>query len=647
VAWARDQAIPEIMRLADKQELWQAFLLARKVDAVLPGDPLLAKLWPQFAAEIVWQVKPAGAEVYVRSQKDPAGGWVELGRASKKPLWTPVGCVAFKVENPGYETHTFAMSMLYGKGILPISLSPTGELPPGMVRIEPATAEAVVYLPFLDYAAGPPSAELGSYLIDTHEVTNRQFKEFVDAGGYRRRELWKHEFVEGGKAIPWEQAMAMFVDATGRPGPATWELGTYPEGKADFPVTGVSWYEAAAYAESVGKRLPTVYHWRAASSAMNSGCVVTGSNFSGSLAPVGSYRGSLNLRGLYDMAGNAREWCSNASGEERVTLGGAYVSPAYSFFDTDLRVPFDRSGTNGFRCIKLLTPASLPPELEGPIAEQSRDWGREEPFSDAVWRTWLSFVSYQKQPLNAQVELVDDSPQYWRMEKVSFDAAYGGERMVAYMLLPRNVPPPWQAVVFWPGGLATRSNSTENGQNLSDSRVWGYLVKDGRAVLYPVVKGTYERGGGRPRGGPTSMETWVMRAKDISRSLDYLESRGDIAKDRIAFLGFSFGAYGGLLPCATEPRFKVGILQSGGLRFSENLGWAHRIKIPIQMINGRYDSIFPYRTNQVPLFRALATPEDEKRHIVLETDHDLSGGQKEIIKANLEWLDTYLGPVKR
>ena len=45
----------EVMRLADKQELWQAFLLARKVDAVLPGDPLLAKLWPQFAAEIVWQ----------------------------------------------------------------------------------------------------------------------------------------------------------------------------------------------------------------------------------------------------------------------------------------------------------------------------------------------------------------------------------------------------------------------------------------------------------------------------------------------------------------------------------------------------------------------------------------------------------------
>lgn len=55
-------------------------------------------------------------------------------------------------------------------------------------------------------------------------------------------------------------------EGTGRPGPSTWELGSYPEGKADEPVRGVSWYEAAAYAEFAGKNLPTVYHrWRAAS----------------------------------------------------------------------------------------------------------------------------------------------------------------------------------------------------------------------------------------------------------------------------------------------------------------------------------------------------------------------------------------------
>ena len=50
--------------------------------------------------------------------------------------------------------------------------------------------------------------------------------------------------------------MAEFLDTTGRPGPSTWELGAYPEGRDNFPVNGVSWYEAGAYAEFVEKSLP-------------------------------------------------------------------------------------------------------------------------------------------------------------------------------------------------------------------------------------------------------------------------------------------------------------------------------------------------------------------------------------------------------
>jgi eukaryotic-like serine/threonine-protein kinase len=103
-------------------------------------------------------------------------------------------------------------------------------------------------------------ADLPAYWIDRYEVTNREFKQFVNRGGYSNSRFWSQPFVKDRRTLSWGDAMTEFRDTTGRPGPSTWELGAYPEGQDDWPVSGVSWYEAAAYAASVGKQLPTVYH---------------------------------------------------------------------------------------------------------------------------------------------------------------------------------------------------------------------------------------------------------------------------------------------------------------------------------------------------------------------------------------------------
>ena len=117
-----------------------------------------------------------------------------------------------------------------------------------------------------------PPLRLPDYWIDRHEVTNREFKRFLDDGGYRRPEFWREPFVKDGTELTFDDA-AMTLSATrqGSPVRRRWELGAYPAGQDDYPVAGVSWYEAAAYARWAGKSLPTIYHWSRVADQRTSG----------------------------------------------------------------------------------------------------------------------------------------------------------------------------------------------------------------------------------------------------------------------------------------------------------------------------------------------------------------------------------------
>ena len=233
-----------------------------------------------------------------------------------------------------------------------MTLDKAGSLPDDMVRV-PASVFNMP-LPGLDHLKAEP---IGAFLIDKWEVTNRAFKRFMDSGGYLDQKYWKHAFVLDGRVLSWDEAAARFKDRTGRTGPATWEAGTYPDGQADYPVSGVSWDEAAAFAEFAGKSLPTIYHWYTAAGMGASTYIVPLSNVGGAgPAAVGSYQG-VGPFGTSDMAGNVREWCWNSSTREgqRFILGGGWNDPAYGFdSDAVTQPPFDRSASNGFRCIRYL-----------------------------------------------------------------------------------------------------------------------------------------------------------------------------------------------------------------------------------------------------------------------------------------------------
>jgi formylglycine-generating enzyme required for sulfatase activity len=151
--------------------------------------------------------------------------------------------------------------------------------------------------------------KLDDFLMDKFEVTNREYKKFVDAGGYREAKYWKFPFLEDQRPLSFDEAMLRFRDKTDRSAPSTWELGTYAPGQDNYPVSGLSWYEAAAYAQFTGKSLPTVFHWFRAANLGRFSDILQVSNFSGKgPVPVGTYSG-LGPFGTYDMAGNVKELC--------------------------------------------------------------------------------------------------------------------------------------------------------------------------------------------------------------------------------------------------------------------------------------------------------------------------------------------------
>jgi len=636
VRWAREQAIPEISRLIDKGRYVAAFRLARQAESYVPDDPYLARLKRDYTSAVSIRTTPPGANIYMKDYADLTDDWQLLGQSPIENTRVPFGYFRWKVSKPGYRTVEGAAGPQ--SEVISFVLDPERGLPPGMVRVPGGSFQ---------WADTAP-VELPDYLLDRYEVTNREFKKFIDAGGYRNRQYWKVPFVKGGRTLSWEEALAGFHDKTGRPGPAAWELSDYPQGQDDFPVNGVSWYEAAAYAEWAGKSLPTVYHWYKAAGLGIFSDVVKFSNF-GRSAPVrvGSL-GGIGPDGTYDMAGNVKEWCWNQSKDHRFILGGGYSEAPYMFVDDDAQSPFDRLPTYGFRSMKNLGSSPLAVALTRSIEHLTRDYNKERPVSDQVFEVYKRFYAYDRTDLKPQVESLHESSEYWKKERITYNAAYGNERIIAYLFLPKNAAPPYQTVIYYPHAGALEERSSENIEMLFID----FIIKSGRALLFPIYKGTYERRVENAEGPNVQRDMAIQRAKDFFSSIDYLETRRDIDHDRLGYYGLSWGASVGPRLLAQDKRLKVAVLVGGGLPDValppevDTLNFAPRVTIPVLMINGRYDFDTPYNTCQLPLFRLLGTPLKDKRDAVFDTGH--VPPRDEIIKETLNWLDRYLGlvPVK-
>jgi eukaryotic-like serine/threonine-protein kinase len=626
--WARIVAAPEVQRLSDHGDYAEAFVLARQALEIVPDDPHLKQLWLDASVPAAVSTDPPGADVAFAAYRTPTA-WFPLGRTPLDGVRHPRGLIRMRISKAGFQPIEGSVSLPQ----LRYALDPVDAVPAGMVRVVGGR----------DANRFGSMGDLDDYWIDRFEVTNRQFQEFVDQGGYRRRDYWREPFIEGETSVPWEEAVGRFRDATGQPGPATWRSGTFPDGQADFPVGGVSWYEAAAYAVFAGKSLPTMYHWYRAARLGRFADILTVSNFSGKgPAPVGSSNG-LGPFGTYDMAGNVKEWCWNETNDRRFLLGGAWNEPRYMFADYDARKPFERAPSYGFRLAKYIR--SLPAAVASPVPIEAlrRDVRRKKPVGDDIFAIYRRQYAYDQIPLNAVVEATEET-ELGPKHTVAFDAAYGGERLRAYLFMPRNGSPPYQTVIFFPAADAFILRSS---RDISVARA-DFIIRSGRALLYPVYKGTYERRTSDDVGWNEARELRIAWSRDLGRAIDYLETRSDIDQARVAFYGVSAGADAGVILTALEPRLKTSVLQGTGiwnvhLPEMDAVNYAPRVRMPTLMLNGRYDFEAPFETSQRPLFDLLGSPAGHKRHTVLETGHALPVG--DVVGEILPWLDHYLGRV--
>jgi len=667
-AWA-EEAIPRASQLAQEGKWSEAFVVAQRAKESLPGDPGLAKLLPEVTDVLSVTTEPPGARVIVRryeSAVGPDGGPVQdLGTTPLKEIAIARGDYVLRLEKDGFEPfeRTISSALLradphFSSAVIRVEwpLRKAGTVPPGSAFVPAGTYKLVGF--------GQPTAAsvpLREFLIDRYEVSNREFAEFVTAGGYRRSELWTQPFADGGRVLSWEEGLRGFVDRTGLAGPRSWTGGTFPDGKADHPVSGVSWYEADAYARFRGKRLPTIFQWEKA--ARDGGFTVTGevvmpwglqrgadprANFDGKgTVPVRQGAFGMGPYGLYHMAGNVSEWTRNAAPGGFVTAGGAYTDPSYLFGDYGIYPGLASSERIGFRCA-LAAPGMPGEEGDAPIsrAEQAPTYPRS---SQAQFEGWLSHYRYDRTPPEGRVEERVETPD-WTRERVSF-AAGGGARIKAWLYLPKSARPPYQVIQFVPGSNAY---SEEPISSVAESNRIAPLVKAGRALFIVDLPGYPSRkrplGYQRPAGPTVAFRQRVVAESiDIRRGFDYLETRSDVDPARIAFMNASI-SWQGILFSAVEPRYRSVVFLSDGL-YPDQAAWipeanpvnfAPHIQAPKLMVNGRWDEDFAFKTEAEPLFKLLSEPKSleiyDGGHIPPPTH---------LVPAVNGFLDRTLGPVVR
>ena len=517
--------------------------------------------------------------------------------------------------------------------------------------IIPGTKNNMMFLPGIDF--GDISIE--TFSISKTEVSNNEFQTFVNDGGYENDVLWDFPIMIGGVEYNYEESIRGFVDKHGQHGPSNWSYGQYDDNTDSFPVTGISWFEARAYARYMGYKLPNIFQWVCAAGL--AGFVselpdISKSNLrSSNLWDIHDRRGE-NYFGLKNIAGNVREWVTNPQGAKKSKfsiLGGSYHDNTYSFNNYHSVSPFNRSIGNGFRVVQS-TVSGIPDTLDNYIINYSeRDILSEGDVSDDVFDIYRQQFNYDKYELDAKIDSMFEYENYTTYKFQLSPPYNSNEPLHGYVIYANKIKTALKPIIHFPNAWAIGSNSDDWIIN-STIKDYNYLLMEGYVVICPVYYSTYNR--------KKTLKTWwandteeykntiIKIGKDYKRSIDFIESRNEFDINDLSYMGYSWGSIMSNILLAIDDRVKSAFICAGGLQVQKSKPeidpalYTRRITIPVMHITGKNDGIFDYENSQIPMQKLLGTPLEDQEMIVLEgVGHIIP---KDImIDSHLRWLKKY------
>ena len=644
---AFNKALSELEEHASNGRFFEAFTIAEQFKSMLTKskDDIF---WDQFSLNASFTLADPDYTVEWRPFNGRNIQWRRI-ESSSKANRLPKGNLHFRITKPGCVAQEFIRSNpspMFGNLSLD-SVTVTNEIiqDASTFKLYPAEIlkESMVHVergPIWLSLVGmniPEPIYVQSFHIDEKPVTNRDFKAFVDAGGYSNHLMWEGISLPAGLNL--ESLLNRFVDRTQNKGPANWELGRPRDNELDMPVTGVSWYEASAYAKFIKKELPTVYQWIRAALPFDIGMtdmpvsMMKYSNFQQSGPNVFKEFQSPSAHGAYDMFGNVREWVRNKSDEDHVNLGGSYMDQAYTAMQVNAELGLNRNAINGFRCVFSEHEDNQQSE---PIVKLSRDYSNAQPVDDEVFDALVSQFKPRSSGLQVQAEVPLTEIKNTKILKESIMTGYG-ERMNVVSVLPESRKDSSEkktAIIYFPGldNLMGTNSAEEALEGIWD--VLGFIVSDCDCMLIaPSFSGVYERfdyGAVPPKEvyrqvRMDRIRKWVQETHQV---IDYLTESHMTADDKIGFLGVSYGAINTMPILALTNQIKGAILMSGNLpnfyesSFADAMNYLPRIKMPLLMLNGRYDTIVSSEESLLnKRMELLGTPADKKTQIMYDAGH--------------------------